>query len=256
MRFARPISIHNMLLDARSLVVRYGHVQVLHGVDFCVDAGEIVALLGPNGAGKSSLVNALAGLVPIASGEVLLRGERIDRLPTYARSRRGLTLAMERRHLFPLMTVRENIWVGGWAHRKRPDAVSIDDALSLFPSLRDKLHRKAGKLSGGEQQMVALTRGLMSAPSVFIVDEPFLGLSPQAQHTIAAALVSLRERGLGVVVIEQNVAVALDLADRAYLLSSGQVAMAAPAKSPEIQGAVDYVYFGGQPVAERVGSRQ
>ncbi len=211
-------------LEARGLNVLYGDYQVLWDVSFSAPLGEVVAILGPNGSGKSTLMNTLSGLVRARSGEIRLGEQRIDGLPPHRIVRMGLAHVLERPRLFPHLTVRQNLLLGAYnpAARARR-AETMADVEALFPRLRERYTQMAGTLSGGEQQMVAIGRGLMARPALLMVDEPFLGLAPRVIEQIAEVLTAInRERGITVVFIEQNVELALRMAHRAYILESGR----------------------------------
>jgi branched-chain amino acid transport system ATP-binding protein len=219
-----PDAATGAALEARSLDVLYGDYQVLWDVGFSARRGEVVAILGPNGSGKSTLMNTLSGLVRARSGEIRLFERRIDGLPPHKIVGLGLAHVLERRRLFPYLSVRQNLLLGAYnpAARARRDE-TLADVEALFPRLRERYTQIAGTLSGGEQQMVAIGRGLMARPALLMVDEPFLGLAPRVIEQIAAALTAInRERGITVVFIEQNVELALRMAHRGYILESGR----------------------------------
>ena len=211
-------------LEARGLDVLYGDYQILWDVSFRARRGEVVAILGPNGSGKSTLMNTLSGLVRARSGEIRLGDRRIDSLPPHKIVGLGLAHVLERRRLFPYLTVRQNLLLGAYhpeARARRDDTLAEVEA--LFPHLRERQSQIAGTLSGGEQQMVAIGRGLMARPALLMVDEPFLGLAPRVIEQIAEVLTAInRERGITVVFIEQNVGLALRMAHRGYVLESGR----------------------------------
>lgn len=232
------------MLEARQVSVSYGAMKVLHAVDCRVAGGEIVSLLGPNGAGKSSLVNAIAGLVSLSSGHIMFDGKDISMAPPHSRVRAGVSLVMERHRLFPFMTVRENLIVGGYGGGG--DVTPYEEALELFPVLRSHLDERAGNLSGGQQQMVALARGLMATPRILMIDEPYLGLAPSVISTINAFMEQLRSRGVGLLFIEQAVNAALDISDRVYFLKSGEVAFSGTPADARRESIVEEVYFGGR----------
>src|SRR6266566_4018665 len=190
-------------LEARGLDVLYGDYQVLWDVSFSAPRGEVVAILGPNGSGKSTLMNALSGLVRARSGEIRLGEQRIDGLPPHRIVRMGLAHVLERRRLFPHLTVRQNLLLGAYnpAARTRR-AETLADVEALFPRLRERYTQMAGTLSGGEQQMVAIGRGLMARPALLMVDEPFLGLAPRVIEQIAEVLTAInRDRGITVILL-------------------------------------------------------
>jgi len=214
-------------LEVVELVSGYGEVTVLDGVSLTLSAGRLTALVGANGAGKTTLLRSIVGSLRPRSGRVLLDGEDLSRLPAYARARRGLTLVPEGRRLFPSMTVLENLEMGaasldGRARRARKN---LEGVFALFPRLQERIGQRAGTLSGGEQQMVALARGLMASPAVLLFDELSLGLSPTVTLDLAASLQKLKQAGQTMLLVEQNVHLALALADYAYVLSCGKIWM-------------------------------
>jgi branched-chain amino acid transport system ATP-binding protein len=214
------------LLSVDDLAVAYGPVRALRGVSLEVRRGEVVAVLGPNGAGKSTLLRAIAGVVPPASGRVVHAGERIDGLPPEDVVRRGIALVPEGRMVFPGLTVRENLLVGAISRRDAAGiAEDLEGILGMFPVLGERAGQLAGTLSGGEQQMLAIGRALMSRPSLLLLDEPSLGLAPIVVDRVFELIAGLRTRGVTVLLVEQNVHRALELADRAYVLAVGTVAL-------------------------------
>ena len=233
------------MLVVSGLEVKYGDFQVLWGVDVAVQAGKIVSLLGPNGAGKSTVLNAVSGFVRRAAGHITFDGERIDGLPTHRIVARRLAHVLERRRVFPYLTVQENLLVGAWlpeAKRRRAD--TLEWVYGLFPRLRERTKQRAHSLSGGEQQMLAIGRGLMSHPRFLMLDEPFLGLSPHVVEQISEIIVRLRDSGVTILFIEQNVELALALADYGYVLESGRVAIEGSAASLVQHEELRKVYLG------------
>ena len=234
------------MLRVESLSVAYGDFQVLWSVSLRVAEGEIVALLGPNGAGKSTLLNTVSGLVRPQAGRIEFRSERLDGLPAHRRVAQGLAHVLERRRLFPYLTVRQNLLLGGYheaARRRRAD--TLDWVESLFPTLRARSDQLAHTLSGGEQQMVAIARGLMSRPRFLMVDEPTLGLAPRVIPEILEVLRRLnREEGITLLFIEQNVQLALSLAHRGYILESGRVLLDGTAETLLASDEVRKVFLG------------
>jgi branched-chain amino acid transport system ATP-binding protein len=213
------------MLIVDGLHVAYGDFQVLWDVSVRVEASEIVALLGPNGAGKSTVLNTVSGLVRPRAGRIEFAGRRIDTLPAHRRVAAGLAHVLERRRLFPHLTVRQNLLLGAYhddARRHRAETLGRVEA--LFPRLRERADQLAHTLSGGEQQMVAIARGLMSRPRLLMVDEPTLGLAPRVVDEILGVLRRLnREERITILFIEQNVQLALSVAHRGYVLESGRV---------------------------------
>jgi branched-chain amino acid transport system ATP-binding protein len=224
------------LLSVEDLAVAYGPVRALRGVSLEVRRGEVVAVLGPNGAGKSTLLRAIAGVVPPASGRVVHAGERIDGLSPEDVVRRGIALVPEGRMVFPGLTVRENLLVGAISRRDAAGiAEDLEGILGMFPVLGERAGQLAGTLSGGEQQMLAIGRALMSRPSLLLLDEPSLGLAPIVVDRVFELIAGLRERGVTVLLVEQNVHRALELADRGYVLAVGRVALSGTGE--ELRGA-------------------
>lgn len=212
------------LLSAKDLHVRYGAVEAVRGVNFELQQGEIVALLGANGAGKSSIMNAITGLVPTASGQVMFDGQDITGAAPESLAPAGLTLSPEGRRVFGTLSVADNLRMGAFALTDK-EAISAawDRVYDLFPILRERKDQYAGTLSGGQQQMLAVGRALMSNPRVLLLDEPSLGLAPLIVDQIFDLILKLRDQGVTLLVVEQNVAKTLQVADRAYVLVSGEV---------------------------------
>jgi branched-chain amino acid transport system ATP-binding protein len=229
------------LLAVEGLDVAYGDFQVLWEAAMHVGDGEIVAVLGPNGAGKSTLVNTVSGLLAPRAGRITFRGKRIDGLPPHRTAGEGLAHVLERRRLFPFLTVLDNVFLGAHNPTARPHR---DETLAgverLFPVVASRKTQLAHTLSGGEQQMVAIARGLMARPRLLMIDEPFLGLAPRLVEEIGALMRRIRdEEGISIVFIEQNVELALQLADRGYVLESGRTILTGPSaellQSPEVK---------------------
>ena len=236
------------MLDVRDLCVHYGAAPALTNVSLAIGDGELVSLVGPNGAGKTTLVNTLAGLHRPTSGAMTMDGHDLMRLAPHRFCDCGIALVPERRRLFTRMSVRENLDIGSYRGAARAArAVSIDGVCALFPAVREKLDSAAGALSGGQQQMVAIGRALMSKPRLLLLDEPSLGLSPLMVRAMFQAIRDVHAAGTAVLLVEQNVAMALDIADRAYLLEEGRVVAAGSARElrehPDLRraflGAVD-----------------
>jgi len=234
------------MLEASNLEVEYDGHQVLWGPSIEVRAGEIVCLLGPNGAGKSTMVNAISGLVPLKSGTIRLLGERIDQLPTHRRIAAGLAHVLERRRVFPYMSVYENLCLGAYTPRAKPmHKETMEWVLSLFPRLGERMSQLAHTLSGGEQQMLAIGRGLMSRPRLLIIDEPYLGLQPKVVHEISEIIKKInREDNVTVLFIEQNVQEALEYSDRGYVLEAGEIVLDGDSKNLLSDSRIQRVYLG------------
>ncbi|HEX6081882.1 MAG: ABC transporter ATP-binding protein [Deltaproteobacteria bacterium] len=218
------------MLDVADLSARYGPVHALRDVSLTVRAGELVALIGANGAGKSTLLRAIAGLHVPSEGRVTVEGRDVTGRPPEAMLRAGVALVPERRRVFGDLTVRDNLELGGYALPRRADfprrlAEGVEGAYALFPVLRQRSRQLAGTLSGGEQQMLAIGRALMTRPRLLLCDEPSLGLAPLVVQEIMRLLARLREGGTTVLLVEQNARLALRFADRAYVLEVGRVAL-------------------------------
>lgn len=211
-----------MALVIEGMHAGYGSLPVLHDIGFKVDAGEILAVVGANGAGKSTLLRAIEGLISPSEGRVSVKGQDVTNIPTERRASYGLTLVPENRLCFPNLTVRDNLMLGAWSVRRKPD---IRDVLDLFPRLESRMHQLAGTLSGGEQQMVAIGRGLMSDPSVIMLDEPSTGLAPMVVVEIMQVLNELKTRGKAILLVEQNVRASFSVADRAVVMQRGLITL-------------------------------
>jgi branched-chain amino acid transport system ATP-binding protein len=233
-------------LTVDGLRAGYGPVEALHGVSFRVEPGEIVALLGANGAGKSTALRAISGLVRHTSGEIRLDGESLAGVPPHEIVARGLVQVPEGRRLFATLTVRENLDLGAFT---RTDAAGVEESRRLvhrlFPVLLSREKQLAGTLSGGEQQMLAIGRALLSGPRILLLDEPSLGLSPILVKSILATLREINQAGVTVLLVEQNARAALRLAHRAYVLVTGTVALEGRAKDLLDDPAVRRAYLGG-----------
>lgn len=230
-------------LRVTGLTVLYGRVRALEAIDLRVGEGELVCLLGANGAGKSSLLNSIAGLVPAASGRIEYRGEDITGKPCHRRNHAGISLAPEGRRVLTDLTVEENLRLAG-ARVPKEDLRSRTDAiLELFPILESKRHLSGGALSGGQQQQLAIGRAVISEPSLLLLDEPSLGLDPINTAKIFDSLGRLKRRGYSILLAEQNVTRALELADRAYVLDTGRVTIADDASKLSAE-AIEEAYLG------------
>lgn len=235
------------MLEVEGLSVQYGKHRALDGVALSVGANEIVVILGANGAGKSSLLKAVAGLqAPAAQGRVTLAGRALAGLPAHQVVEAGLALVPEGRGIFGELTVRENLLLGAFARRARADeAANRERVLALFPRLAERLDQTARTMSGGEQQMVAIGRALMSAPRMLLLDEPSLGLSPLLSGELFRALGRIRDDGIGVLLVEQNARKSLAIADRGYLIENGRIVGSGAAAALTSDPAVQRAYLGG-----------
>jgi branched-chain amino acid transport system ATP-binding protein len=238
------------MLEVRDLRVYYGAAPALWGVSLGIAAGELVCVVGPNGAGKTTLINAIAGLNPVRGGSIVMEGQDLARTAPHRFCGAGIALVPEGRRLFAGMTVRENLEIGSFlpaARRER--ARTLEEVCTLFPAVREKLELPAGSLSGGQQQMVAIGRALMARPRLLLLDEPSLGLAPTVVLAMFKAIREVNAAGVAVLLVEQNVRMALDLAARAYLLEEGRIVAEgtpdAVFSRPELQRA----YLGIDPVS-------
>jgi branched-chain amino acid transport system ATP-binding protein len=212
------------MLDVHGLEVWYGAAPALWGVSLTMRAGELLSVVGPNGAGKTTLINALCGIERARAGRIVVDGVDVTRLPSHRFCAAGIAVVPEGRRLFTAMTVRENLELGSHLPRARAErAESLAAALELFPALAEKLASPAGELSGGQQQMVAIARALMARPRLLLLDEPSLGLSPLIVADMFDAVRRINAQGVSVLLVEQNVEVALSLSDRAYVLEEGRI---------------------------------
>ncbi|MBL8747303.1 MAG: ABC transporter ATP-binding protein [Phycisphaerae bacterium] len=233
------------MLVVRDLVVNYGAIRALHGISLRVDQGRIVTLVGSNGAGKSTTLRAISGIVRAASGSIVYDGKPIGRMPPHEIVRLGIVQAPEGRGIFANMTVEENLLLGATV---RDDAAGVredwDRALALFPRLAERLSQNAGTLSGGEQQMLAIGRALIAKPRLLLLDEPSLGLAPQVCQTIFRIIREINERGTTILLVEQNANAALRIADYAYVLEVGDIALEGDAKKLAADDNVRKAYLG------------
>lgn len=234
------------LLEVKDLQVAYGSILAVKDVSLTVDDGEIVTLIGSNGAGKSTTLRTISGLLKPKAGSITFAGERIDGKEGHEIVAKGLCQSPEGRRIFPRMSVRENLELGAFL---RNDKVAIESdmqrVLELFPRLRERIEQKGGTMSGGEQQMLAVARAMMGAPKLLLLDEPSMGLAPVLVDMIFETIVKIREQGITILLIEQNAAAALDVADRAYVLESGTIKMSGKASDLAKDEAVTNAYLGG-----------
>jgi branched-chain amino acid transport system ATP-binding protein len=215
-----------MLLEVAGLSCHYGRIQALREVALTVAAGELVALVGGNGAGKTSLLRVLSGVLPASAGRVRFDGRDITRARPPPRVRAGIVQVPEGRQVFAPMSVEDNLCLGGYSRPARETAAGLDAAYALFPVLGERRRQPAGTLSGGQQQMLALARALMARPRLLLLDEPSMGLAPLMVREIFRAIGDLRQRGITILLVEQNAQAALTLADRGYVLETGRVVLA------------------------------
>jgi branched-chain amino acid transport system ATP-binding protein/nonpolar-amino-acid-transporting ATPase len=214
------------MLRVENIEAGYGGMPVLRGVTLGIERNESVAIIGANGAGKSTLVRSICGLLPLSAGRITHDGREIQGLPPYQRTRRGIAVVLENRHLFGELTVRSNLDLAAAHGAQRAEAsrkFSLDDVLGLFPFMRGRLDAPVELLSGGEQQMVAVARALLLHPELLILDEPSTGLAPKVVRDIVSVMASLREGGMSILLVEQNVALAAETSERAYVMSLGRI---------------------------------
>jgi branched-chain amino acid transport system ATP-binding protein len=232
------------ILSVKGLEVRYGGIRAVKGVDFAIEAGELVCLIGANGAGKSSTLRGLSGLAAGASGEIAYEGRRVERMPPFQRARAGLVMVPEGRGIFPQLTVEENLAMGAYARRDADVTADHDRVLELFPRLAERRTQTGGTLSGGEQQMLAIGRAMMSRPKLLLLDEPSMGLAPLAVRRILEAIAAINREGVSVLLVEQNAHAALSLASRGYVMESGLIALSGPSKELLADPRVREAYLG------------
>jgi branched-chain amino acid transport system ATP-binding protein len=232
------------VLEVTGLSSGYGRISVLKGIDLSVGAGEVVALIGSNGAGKTTLLRALSGVQPITNGRIVFQGEAIERLPPHARVKRGLLQSPEGRQVFGPLTVEDNLRLGAFVRRDASIERDRERVFAMFPILREKRAQLAGGLSGGQQQMLAIGRALMGKPKLLLLDEPSLGLSPLLVDQILAAIAALKADGITVLLVEQNAAAALDIADRGYVIETGRIVLSDRASALKGNPSVREAYLG------------
>jgi branched-chain amino acid transport system ATP-binding protein len=235
------------MLSVRGLRVEYGHVQALRGVDLEAREGEITAIIGSNGAGKTSTLMAISGLAPMTGGEILFRGRSIARAPAHTITALGISQILEGRQLFADQTVEDNLLLGAYSRprgARHRTAELMEREMRRFPILRERRAQLAGTLSGGEQQMLAIARGLMSEPTLLLMDEPSMGLAPLMVQQIARTIQTLKDAGATIVLVEQMASVALQLADRAYVLENGRVTLAGTGRELADNPDVKRAYLG------------
>jgi branched-chain amino acid transport system ATP-binding protein len=234
------------LLDTEGLELGYGELIACRNISITVDAGEIVTLIGSNGAGKSTILRAIAGALAPRAGMIRFDDRDITRLPAYDRTQLGIALVPEGRHVFPFLTVRENLELGGFKYRKDIAKVRrlIETMFDMFPQLRSRAAQSAGTLSGGEQQMLVLGRAMMSEPRLLCLDEPSLGLAPRIVDSIFRTIASINASGTSVLLVEQNARYALQTASRGYVLQTGSISASGPCQALREDKRVQEAYLG------------
>ena len=233
------------LLSVSDLVVRYGQIEALHGVSLEVFPGEVVALIGSNGAGKSTTLRAVSGMIPVAGGSVLFDGQEITNLRGDQIVRRGLAHIPEGRQIFGDQSVFDNLLLGGFSLEGSTSRNLADREIRRFPVLYERRKQRAGTLSGGEQQMLAISRGLMSRPKMLLMDEPSMGLAPLLVRQVAQTILDLNAQGVTVLLVEQLASMALAVADRAYVIQNGVVRLQGPSRDVAANPEVVRLYLGG-----------
>jgi branched-chain amino acid transport system ATP-binding protein len=229
------------LLEVEDIHARYGNIEALKGVSLTVDEGEVVTLIGSNGAGKSTTLRSITGLTPASSGSIRFLGEDITRVSSAEVVARGIALSPEGRHCFARMTVRENLDMGAYRRRGAAIGEDLERVYTLFPRLKEREHQKAGTMSGGEQQMLAIGRALMARPRLLLLDEPSMGIAPILVQRIYETIGEINRDGVAILLVEQNANYALEISKRGYVLETGQVALANDSdqlrNDPEVQRA-------------------
>jgi branched-chain amino acid transport system ATP-binding protein len=229
------------LLEVSGVRTRYGSIEALKGVSLTVEPGEVVTLIGANGAGKSTTLRSISGLTPAFAGTIVFEGEEITRVPAHEVVSRGIALAPEGRHCFARMTVRENLDLGAYRRRGPEVAEDMERVFTLFPRLEERANQKAGTMSGGEQQMLAIGRALMARPRLLMLDEPSMGIAPNLVQRIYETIQEINRSGVAILLVEQNANYALDIARRGYVLETGRVVVANDSAElrddPEVQRA-------------------
>jgi branched-chain amino acid transport system ATP-binding protein len=239
-----PISAAEPLLAIGGLEAGYGKIAVLHGVDLTVGKAEIVALLGPNGAGKTTLLRAVSGLLPLNAGRIEFAGADISGASPRETARAGLVHVVEGHRIFTQLSVADNLLLAAYDLPRRERAGRVEEALAYFPEIAEKRHDRGGALSGGQQQMLAVAQGLVRRPRLLMLDEPSAGLSPVLVDRVLAVAQRLREGGTSVLLVEQLVDKALDLADRVYALARGRIVLEAATGDADLKQRLEHAYFG------------
>jgi branched-chain amino acid transport system ATP-binding protein len=233
-----------MLLEVRGLEVRYGGIRAVKGIDLVIGEGELVCLIGANGAGKSSTLRAICGLIPAHAGSVRYAGAGVAGTPVYQLPRRGLVMVPEGRGIFPQLTVEENLAMGAFSRNDAGVATDLERQFQTFPRLKERRAQTAGTLSGGEQQMLAIGRALMAGPRLLLLDEPSMGLAPLLVAKIFEIIREIAAQGVTILLVEQNARLALEAADRGYVMESGAIALAGEARQLLADPKVRAAYLG------------
>ncbi|GAB2893852.1 ABC transporter ATP-binding protein [Paralcaligenes sp. KSB-10] len=252
----RGHSASPILLDVSSLQVAYGKAEVVHGVDFCIHEGEFVVLLGRNGAGKSSMLHAVSGLVAKKGGRVLFGGQDISSADARATAQAGLVMVLEGHRVFTGLSIEDNLLLGTYARNRRGDRAKLDMAYDLFPELAERRHLMASRLSGGQQQILAVAQGIVAEPRLLILDEPSSGLAPMVINRILTVAKELSKSGVAILLVEQLVKEALKFADYCYLVETGKIGGQGTADEIRQGELISRIYLGGGavPATEAAGS--
>ena len=233
------------MLEVKNLEVNYGAIKAVKGIDFHINEGQIVTLIGANGAGKTTTMNTIIGVVKAAGGQILFQDKDITKMNSSAIVKSGIALSPEGRQIFPRMTVYENLEMGAYSVDKKYVKEGVEQAYELFPRLKEREKQVAGTLSGGEQQMLAVGRALMSKPKLLMLDEPSLGLAPIVVEDIFRLILRIRKMGTTILLVEQNARMALSISDRGYVLETGKIVLTDDAKKLLTDPKVIDAYFGG-----------
>lgn len=233
------------MLKIEGLHTHYGQIEALKGIDLHIDKGEIVTLIGANGAGKSTLLNTICGDPRLSSGSIAYKGQDLSKLPTHEIARLGIALVPEGRRIFSGLTIDENLELGGFHQNAEETRKGRRHVYELFPRLEERRHQRAGTLSGGEQQMLAIGRGLMSKPDMILLDEPSLGLAPIIIGQIFKIIENIRDEGITIFLVEQNANKALQIADRGYIMEIGQITQSDTGKNLLASDSIRAAYLGG-----------
>ncbi|SHF49955.1 amino acid/amide ABC transporter ATP-binding protein 2, HAAT family [Desulfofundulus australicus DSM 11792] len=234
-----------MILQVKDLEVYYGSIRALQGISFHVSKGEIVTLIGANGAGKSTTLRTISGLLTPRQGEIYFQGQKINRIPAHQIVKMGISHVPEGRQIFPNLTVMENLLMGAYTRRNRSEIQeTLEEVFTRFPRLKERARQLAGTLSGGEQQMLAMGRGLMSKPTLLILDEPSMGLSPLLVEEIFEIIKNINQQGTTILLVEQNAYMALQIAHRAYVLETGRIVLSGTSNEVQSNPQIRSAYLG------------
>ena len=236
-----------MIIEAKSINSYYGKIQALFDVSFCLNDGEVISFIGANGAGKSTLMQSIVGLVKVGSGNIIFNGEDITNMPTHKIIKKGVVYVPEGRRIFPDLTVEENMIIGAHSRNdsSKKQKEEMEEIYDMFPRLKERIKQKGGSLSGGEQQMLAIARGLMAAPKLLMLDEPSMGLAPILVEQIFDIIKNLHKAGTTILLVEQNAQAALSVADRGYVLETGKIVTTGTGAELLASPAIKKAYLGG-----------